>query len=356
MKNRIVACMACALLGGTASAQTQAQAQVQLYGVMDIGVANNNNSGGSSLKQALTRHAPSYWGLRTSEDLGGGLRAFGQFERSIAVDTGTDGVRQTFVGLGSEAWGRVSFGRQYDLMIDIVPTDPARYNSVTAVSAGNVDRSIGTFLDNTVLYRSPNFGPVRFALLYAFGENQQVNSNSQGADLIYEDKDMRLMAVYMKLRNLTIRPYGELGLANFLGASYAGQPTKTLAVDRDITGIGGWYNVGPVRLLANVTHTKVQPTAGGAGDKLNAVSIGAYTPVSKGFLYGAGVSRWSMGSSDWQNVYGIVTYVFSPRTEVYVRALHQTAKGPSQRAVLYLEAPSSTGSQTVIGTGITHKF
>lgn len=354
MKNRLAASAAAVVLCWGASAHAQDQAQ--LYGVLDIGVSSTNNSGGSSLKQALTRHAPSYWGVRASENLGGGLRAFAALERSIAVDTGTDGVRQTFVGLGSEAWGRISVGRQYDLMIDIVPTDPARYNSVTAVSAGNVDRSVGTYVDNSVLYRSPNFGPVRFALQYVFGENQLVNTNSHGADIIYEDKDMRLTAVYLKLRNTTIRPFAELGMSSFLGVSYANQPTKTLAVDRDIVGLGGWYNVGPVRLLANVTRTKVQPVAGGANDKLNAVSVGAYTPVQKGFLYGVGLSRWSIADSDWQNLYGIVTYVFSPRTEVYVRGLRQTAKGPNQRAVLFLEAPSSTGGQTVVGAGITHKF
>lgn len=335
----------------------QAQDQVQLYGTLDVGLARTNNSGGGSLKQVLTRHSPSYWGIRSNEDLGGGLRAFAQYERSIAVDTGVDGTRQSFVGLSSTSLGRISIGRQYDLMIDIVPTDPARYNSVTAVSAGNIDRSVGTYLDNSVVYRSPNFGHLRFALMHAFGENQQIDSDSSGADLIYQDDKLRLTAVYLKLRNNTVRPFGEFGLSSFLGTSgFANQPARTLAVDRDIYALGGWYNVGPVRMLANVTRTKVQPTAGGSTDHLTAVSVGGYTPVNQGFLYGVGLSRWSMADSRWQNVYGIVTYLFSARTEMYVRALHQSAKGPNQRAVLYLEAPSSTRGQTVIGAGITHKF
>ncbi len=68
----------------------------------------------------------SRWGLRGSEDLGGGLKAIFTLENGFGINDGTlkQGGRlfgrQAFVGLSSDQFGAVTLGRQYDSMVDYV--------------------------------------------------------------------------------------------------------------------------------------------------------------------------------------------------------------------------------------------
>src|SRR5450631_1484230 len=91
-----------------------AQAQnVQLYGVVDTAVEyiTHVGPGGDRLIRMPSLSGgqlPSRWGLRGSEDLGGGLHAVFLLESGIAPDTGQllQGGRlfgrQSFVGLGGD--------------------------------------------------------------------------------------------------------------------------------------------------------------------------------------------------------------------------------------------------------------
>jgi predicted porin len=107
-----------ALLG---AAQTQAQAQTAtVYGIVDqaIEVLSHTAGGGGSLVRLpnLTGSVPSRFGLRGSEDLGGGLKALFALESGFATDTGTLGNggrfwgRHAYVALAG-GWGQLSLGR-----------------------------------------------------------------------------------------------------------------------------------------------------------------------------------------------------------------------------------------------------
>jgi predicted porin len=122
-----------------AAAAAHAQSSVTLYGIVDVGLSyvNNAQTGRSSAglrgapQTALTdAHATgmsgSRWGLRGSEDLGGGLKALFVLENGFMVNNGTlaqggaEFGRQAYVGLSSAAAGTVTAGRQYDPLADAI--------------------------------------------------------------------------------------------------------------------------------------------------------------------------------------------------------------------------------------------
>ncbi|WBS05792.1 porin [Pseudoduganella sp. SL102] len=72
---------------------TAAAQPVTLYGVLDTGVEYVNHVGpsGRSLTRVptITGTFPSRWGIRGSEDLGGGMHAVFALESGIGMDTGS---------------------------------------------------------------------------------------------------------------------------------------------------------------------------------------------------------------------------------------------------------------------------
>lgn len=349
--------MAIAALGVMfASAAIAQTAPVSIYGVLDVGLAVNTNANGQRQTYVATRHESSFWGLRGTEDLGGGNSAMFQFENTVAVDTGAGGVRSSFVGLRSDKFGTVTLGRQYDLMVDHVQSDPARQHSINAVVAGNYDRSLGNYLNNSIKYKSPSFGGVVFGVMYAPGENDPTAAgDATGVNAVYLDGPVRLAATILNVKGVTARPFNDLGIASLYGISFAGSLAKTVVHDQRITAVGGYRDIGNWRVLGNLSYTRLKASTGQTAG-YRALSFGAFTPVTQGFKFGIGASSASLGDSRWTSVHAIATYVFSKRTEVYLRGISQVATGPAQKAALFIEGPSSDSRQSVIGAGITHRF
>jgi predicted porin len=116
MKYKTLALSALALAASSAAFAQSSGPQVTLYGILDANVQALDGA------KTLTRVqsgglSGSRFGLRGSEDLGGGLKAFFTLESGINVDDGSYGQnafwgRQAFVGLGTP-YGKVSLGRQY---------------------------------------------------------------------------------------------------------------------------------------------------------------------------------------------------------------------------------------------------
>ncbi len=114
-----------------------AQSSVTLYGIVDAGIAyvhnaqNANGGNASSLvKFSSGNLSGSRWGLRGTEDLGGGLAALFQLENGFNIGTGALGQgqrefgRKAVVGLSSSTYGTVTLGRQYDPVVDLVGSKP----------------------------------------------------------------------------------------------------------------------------------------------------------------------------------------------------------------------------------------
>ena len=96
-----------AALTGVFATAAHAQSSVTLYGLIDAGITYSNNQAGHSAWQATSGTVNgSRWGLRGSEDLGGGLKAIFTLENGFSIMNGTSKQssrmfgRQAFVGRG----------------------------------------------------------------------------------------------------------------------------------------------------------------------------------------------------------------------------------------------------------------
>ncbi|CAB3969632.1 porin [Burkholderia cenocepacia] len=166
------------------AAGAHAQSSVTLYGIADAGIAyvhnaqNANGSNASSLvKFSSGNLSGSRWGLRGTEDLGGGLAALFQLENGFNIGTGAFGQgsrefgRKAVVGLASSTYGTVTLGRQYDPVVDLVQglTQDNYFGGVFATPGDldNYDNSLR--VSNSVKYTSPLISGFQFEGLYGFG-------------------------------------------------------------------------------------------------------------------------------------------------------------------------------------------
>jgi len=112
-----------------------AQTSVTLYGVIDEGINYTNNVGRGHVYELASGDAQgSRWGLKGAEELGGGLKAIFQLENGFDVSSGRFNQggrmfgRQAFVGLSADSYGTLTFGRQYDSVVDYLAQTTANGN------------------------------------------------------------------------------------------------------------------------------------------------------------------------------------------------------------------------------------
>ncbi len=134
---------------------------VTLYGLIDSGVqyVNHGPDGGdTNLDVASGNLTGSRWGMRGTEDLGGGASAI------FALESGFDNAngqslqgnrlfgRQAYIGLSDKAWGALALGRQNTLVIDWVnnfnPFDNSNFGGKI------IDPAFSDRMDNAAKYVS----------------------------------------------------------------------------------------------------------------------------------------------------------------------------------------------------------
>lgn len=167
------------VIGAATLACTSAMAQssVTLYGVLDVfgGYQNAKIDGKSTSLAVLGNNGEltSRWGLRGSEDLGGGYRA--TFDLENGFDPGTGKVqnsyrlfdRQAWVGLGG-GFGEVRFGRQNTPMFAWSGNMDA-FSAATYASGYNNFANWLARVDNDISYQSPKFYGTQAELHYSVG-------------------------------------------------------------------------------------------------------------------------------------------------------------------------------------------
>lgn len=167
-----------------ASSAAMAQSTVTLYGVADAWVGQTSTTDANGLKVKQTKidsggFNGSRWGLKGSEDLGGGLKAIFTLESGFNIDTGagsTDGLfnRQAFVGLQG-GFGAVTLGRQYTAYDELRGATNQAYDTAFATTGGVWGNGIADYADranNSIAYTSPSFGGVSGAVVVGLGENK----------------------------------------------------------------------------------------------------------------------------------------------------------------------------------------
>ncbi|ANJ74648.1 porin [Ralstonia insidiosa] len=374
---------------GTCAGAAAAQSSVTLYGVIDQGINYTNNSGGNSLVEMASGHVQgSRFGLRGSEDLGGGTKAIFQLENGFSADTGRLGQggrmfgRQAYVGLSNNQLGTVTLGRQYDSVVDYFAGTTANGNwagwqFAHPLDNDNTDNSFR--LDNTIKYASPVFGGFQFGGAYAFSEDASFSNNrvySFGGK--YANGGLVIGTGYMVGNNIGQTDGGALA-ANDVGA-FAAKKMR-------VFGAGINYTTGPTTVGFAYSNSNYNtPTGSGylgsapgaiaaAGVTVDAVKYhnfevsGKYQITPAFFLGGQYVlSLMKYDASTGRAVQRIHTvglmadYNFSKRTDVYLQTSYQHVAGGKTDSlldggyVLTARAPSSTANQAVVRLALRHKF
>ncbi|MGN1056158.1 MAG: porin [Comamonas sp.] len=137
MQKKIVALAATFMCAGAmpAFAQAAGDSKVELWGIVDAAVRHTTNQGAnrdSKTELVGGGMSQSRWGIKVQEDLGAGSRAFVELENRFNADTGittpdnTPFFQLAFVGLQGP-WGRLSMGRQFNVLFDVVTSTYASF-------------------------------------------------------------------------------------------------------------------------------------------------------------------------------------------------------------------------------------
>ncbi|MDE1989599.1 MAG: porin [Betaproteobacteria bacterium] len=234
-----------------------AHADVTLYGILDAGIVQMTNAGnispnfvtgavptggpynkiGTTVGMMNGGESQTRWGIRGSEDLGNGNKAFFQLESAINLGSGTLGTsglagagcvagsktctfangsaaqnanamvadtslngqlfgRNAYVGLSNHDLGALTLGRQNSLQLDVITATGGGYDPVNAQMFSPINFS-GFYggggetdnarVDSAVKYAN-KFGNVNVNVLYGFGgmaNSSSARSNVQ-ANIGYE--------------------------------------------------------------------------------------------------------------------------------------------------------------------------
>jgi predicted porin len=172
-----------------------AQSSVTIYGIVDVAVRHTSNEQNAGQAEAgMWREigggmSQSRLGINTVEDLGGGMKALVNLEHRLLPDSGTTAAtqfwQQSWVGLQT-GFGRVSLGRQYNVLFDVVTSTYASYPYSPYFEAykPEIGFALGARSDNMVKYLI-EVGPVRAALQVSAGEASPTGGKTVGGYLRY---------------------------------------------------------------------------------------------------------------------------------------------------------------------------
>ncbi|WP_082854988.1 porin [Paraburkholderia phytofirmans] len=178
--------VAAGIVLGNVGTAAHAQSSVTLYGIVDsailytsktLDLANGQNAG-HQFSLITGGQAPSLFGLKGEEDLGGGMKAIFELESGIDLSTGglTDSNgnffgRQAWVGL-TGSFGTAKAGVQYSpFVLSLIATDPrsvSYFGSGVPLYISNVFVT-GIFNSNAISYTSPTIAGLQGSAMLALG-------------------------------------------------------------------------------------------------------------------------------------------------------------------------------------------
>lgn len=381
MQTRVLAALICS----TIAVPAMAQSSVTLYGLIDEGLNYTSNIQGHKAYQLQSGTMQgSRFGLRGSEDLGGGLKAIFQLENGFNASTGKLGQgglmfgRQAWVGLASDQYGSITMGRQYDSVVNYLAQTTANgawggSNFSHPYDNDNTDNSFR--INNTAKYTSPLIAGFKFGGTYSFSNDTNfANNRAYSAGAQYTVGGLLLAAAFLESNNPSSSAGGAInngGDENFVGTKLR------------IFGAGATYTFGLAQVGVSYSNTYVaNPTTSGYVGKITPVTgtlsslryqnfeiNGKYqfTPAfSLGAMYTYTRSDFNATTGklnpNYQTAGLVADYFVSKRTDVYVNTAYQHVGGDRTGTVLDLaflpgtDNPSSTQNQLAVRVGLRHKF
>jgi predicted porin len=340
MKKTLVA------LAALASMSAFAQSSVTLYGVADAWVGSlkqNSTADGGLTFGAISQTkldsgglSGSRWGMRGTEDLGGGLKANFVIEAGLNIDNGSNAQgltygRQTFLSLQG-GFGTLSLGRQYSpydsvkgaLSIQNSTTFDATNGGVGGLTgaqaaalitgvgaAADLNAGLNAFsgrlggfvgyvprINNSIRYDSANFGGVSFAAMYGLGENKTATvgaTSTTGLNVRYANGPIAIALAYQ----------------NDVLAKAAAGSTKL-----QNTMLAGNYDMGVAKLSLILNNFK--GSVPGDSAKATEWAVGAAVPFGATTVKAQYARSKFKDADEAQNSLGLeVQYAMSKRTTAY---------------------------------------
>jgi predicted porin len=326
-----------------ASGASMAQSTVTLYGIADLWFGSvKSEAAGQSLTQTKLDSGGvngSRWGMKGSEDLGGGLKANFDFQQGISLDTGagtstaaTAFSRQSWVGV-SGGFGAVRLGRTTTPFDDVAGASHAVFDSALSptVRVFATSAYVGRY-NNMMYYQAPDMGGFSGAIAYGLGEDKTATtsaSSNMDFNLTYAAGPLSLQFAYQTL-----------DIAN----------TVALPNDKKFMVLGAKYAFGPATLKAN--YGKADNIGNAANFDATDLQIGVDYAVSPALTVSASYAKSDDNKTAGQfesarKGFGLAAaYTLSKRTFVY-------GGFESDSATV---ANTSDTKTTVFAVGMQHRF
>ncbi|HEF5869722.1 TPA: porin [Burkholderia cenocepacia] len=391
---RVAGTVIAACLTGFVPDVASAQSSVTLYGLIDTSITYSTNQrtrgagspGGGSVAMTSGALNASRWGLRGREDLGGGMAAVFALENGFSGTTGKlsqKGVdlfgRQAWIGVSSQTAGTLSFGRQYDLILDFVTplgaSGPGWGGNLAVHPYDNDDSNRNLRINNAVKYTSPTVRGLRFGAMVGFSNTAGQFSNNAvwSTGVSYENGPLKLGAGYLKISRDRNAPNPDGALSTVDGSA------TITGGNQQIWAMAGRYAFGPHSIGAAWSHSTTDGVTGvlqggniaplkGESLVFDNFSIdGRYfvTPalsVAAAYTYTMGRfdTRTGQTRPKWNQVVAQADYALSKRTDAYLEGTYQRVSGgngnPAFNATVWTLTPSANSNQVVVALGLRHKF
>lgn len=254
MKKTLIALAAVAATG-----VAFAQSSVTLYGVADAGINKVTDASASFSGSSTMNNGNSRWGIRGTEDLGGGLKAGFNFEQGVNIGTGE--LSQSGPGPFSRAawmnlsggFGEVRLGRTLNPSFFAAAawelTGTANY-SVVVSQFGPVLGGVRN--SSQFQYTTPNMGGFTATLGYILKANNGGDNAKVDLNAIYRNGPIVVALGYNKVQDAEKNIH--VGARYDFGAFRVGGAIIDPAGDARGFAIGGTFNAGPVSLTLDVAR------------------------------------------------------------------------------------------------------
>ncbi|BCO29009.1 outer membrane porin protein 32 [Rhodoferax lithotrophicus] len=354
-----------------ASGAAMAQSSVTLYGLVDTFYANvstDNGAGVTTSTNVLNSGAVngSRWGLKGSEDLGGGLKANFQLESGFNNDTGA--AAQGGLLFGRAAWvgfsggfGAVSVGRIATPYYDVEGAQDAVFNSAlspegltfrssTAGNAGSIGSAATTRSNNTIKYVAPAMSGFGAALSYSLDEKVYAAAAAGATPAVAAGRAVTSLNLTYAGGPVAVS-FAYQNEAAYNGGSFTGVAVPATYGDINFTRLQGSYDFGGI--VAKLGFGKAGNVGFVSGADATEYMLGVDYKASSALTLSAGYAN----SSDNTTLSGVADQT---RKGFGLGAAYSLSK----RTFLYGGYNTMTSAKTatpdskvsLIAAGVQHRF
>jgi len=355
-----------ALAASTAAfAQAGPASSVTLFGIMDVGVTNiDKNAAGASFTGMTTSNvASSQFGMRGSENIGGGLRAIFELTADVDPNNGAfDGTaansmnsgalfrRGAYVGL-TGGFGQVTLGRRLNPFLIGAAVDQVHAANSTqtarAVAMGYAD----FWTKNAITYVSPSLSGLTVHLQHGMSNvaGRSSDGTMNAVVAVYSQGPLAAAVGYEKIDGgLTAAEVGATtGVSTIVASPAVGKKEAQYANVR--------YTMGALSVGAGVFQVK-----GAIANNSAAVTTRDGSSVNVRY----DLSKQASASVSFNDYEGTKVstlqgrYILSPRTSMY--ALYQMID--NGKVTTFVPSwggranPRPGGEQNALSAGVIHSF